>query len=62
MHVNRMVDDLFRISWELSIIVMLGVLDLGAPQNSLRIALFFLLLARDVYESSTLRLMLHIAQ
>lgn len=31
MHVGRMVDDLFRISRELSIIVMLGVIDLGAP-------------------------------
>ena len=33
MHVNRMVDDLFRISWELSIIVMLGVVDLGKPHG-----------------------------
>lgn len=27
--VGRMVDDLFRISWELGIIVMLGLIDVG---------------------------------
>lgn len=32
-HATRMVDDLFRISWELCIIVMLGVIDLGKPYN-----------------------------